>query len=70
MKTNSIQNYSFDEIIDRREVPALIVHPIVVGEDGENLFAAGVADMDFKAAPPVLEAMQQRLEHGLREKHQ
>jgi cystathionine beta-lyase len=55
----------FDEEINRREVPALKTHPMVVGEDGENLFAAGVADMDFKAAPPVLEAMQKRLDHGV-----
>ena len=55
----------FDEEINRRDVPALKVHPMVVGPDGENLFAAGVADMDFKAPPPVLEAMQKRLDHGL-----
>jgi cystathionine beta-lyase len=55
----------FDEAINRREVPALKTHPIVVGEDGEDLFAAGVADMDFKAPPPVLEAMQKRLDHGV-----
>jgi len=55
----------FDEEINRREVPALKVHPMVVGPEGENLFAAGVADMDFKAAPPVLEAMQKRLDHGV-----
>jgi len=55
----------FDEELDRCEVPALKVHPMVVGPDGGNLFAAGVADMDFKAAPPVLEAMQKRLDHGV-----
>ena len=55
----------FDEEINRRDVPALKVHPMVVGQDGENLFAAGVADMDFKAPLPVLEAMQKRLNHGL-----
>ncbi|MCP4397434.1 MAG: pyridoxal phosphate-dependent aminotransferase [bacterium] len=63
-----VQNYPlsfFDEEINRREVPALKTHPMVVGEDGENLFAAGVADMDFKAAPPVIEAMQKRLDHGV-----
>ncbi len=54
-----------DEEINRRDVPALKVHPMVVGPDGENLFAAGVADMDFKAAPPVLDAMQKRLDHGV-----
>jgi len=55
----------FDEEINRRDVPALKTHPMVVGPEGENLFAAGVADMDFKAPPPVLEAMQKRLDHGV-----
>ncbi|MBS9718182.1 MalY/PatB family protein [Pseudohalocynthiibacter aestuariivivens] len=55
----------FDRRIDRREVPALKVHPMVLGQDGENLFAAGVADMDFMAPPVVLEALQQRLAHGI-----
>ena len=55
----------FDEEINRREVPTLKTHPMVVGEDGEQLFAAGVADMDFKAAAPVLEAMQKRLDHAV-----
>ena len=56
---------SFDEEINRHEVPTLKTHPMVVGQDGADLFAAGVADMDFKAAPPVIEAMQQRLDHGV-----
>jgi cystathionine beta-lyase len=55
----------FDEEINRREVPALKTHPMVVGLNGKNLFAAGVADMDFKAPPSVLEAMQKRLDHGV-----
>ena len=58
-------DFNFDEEIDRREVPALKVHPMVVGADGAGLFAAGVADMDFKVAPPILAAMQKRLEHGV-----
>jgi len=55
----------FDEEINRRDVPALKTHPMVVGLNSENLFAAGVADMDFKAPPAVLEAMQKRLDHGV-----
>jgi len=55
----------FDEEINRRDVPALKTHPMVVGLNGEDLFTAGVADMDFKAPPPVLEAMQKRLDHGV-----
>ena len=55
----------FDEEIDRRAVPALKVHPMVLGEGGEGLFAAGVADMDFKAPQVVRDAMQARLDHGV-----
>ena len=54
-----------NEDIDRRCVPALKVHPLVLGEGGEHLFAGGVADMDFKAPSPVLAALRQRLEHGV-----
>ena len=61
----SCNSYSFDEYIDRRDVPALKFHPKVLGSGGEELFAAGVADMDFKAPPPVLDALQKRLTHGV-----
>lgn len=57
--------FALDEDTNRRVVPALKVHPKVLGSDGGNLFAAGVADMDFKAPPAVLEAMQRRLDHGV-----
>ena len=55
----------FDEDIDRRVVPALKVHPVVLGSDGSNLFPAGVADMDFRAPPCVIEALRARLDHGV-----
>ena len=55
----------FDENIHRTVVPALKTHPKVLGGSSENLFAAGVADMDFKAPPCVLHAMQERLNHGV-----
>jgi cystathionine beta-lyase len=54
-----------DQDINRREVPALKVHRMVLGEDGMDLFPAGVADMDFKAPQPVLAALQSRLNHGV-----
>ncbi len=62
---DSHEAFSFDEDIDRRAVPALKVHPRVLGRGGDGLFAAGVADMDFKAPPAVLEAMGLRLAHGV-----
>jgi len=55
----------FDIEIDRREVPALKMHKMVLGEGGEHLFPAGVADMDFMAPPVVRAAMQARLDHGV-----
>ena len=56
---------NFDQTIDRREVPALKTHKMVLGEGGDALFAAGVADMDFKVADVVLQTMQNRLQHGV-----
>lgn len=57
--------FGFDEEIDRRCVPALKPHPIVLGADGVDLFPAGVADMDFRVAPSILAAMEKRLHHGV-----
>ena len=57
--------FDFDEVIDRREVPALKVHRMVLGTDGMGLFPAGVADMDFRAPKPILDAKVQRLAHGV-----
>ena len=53
--------YNFDELIDRRgtgcvkwdEAPAADVIPL------------WVADMDFRAAPAIMEAVRQRMEHGV-----
>ncbi|HFQ15831.1 MAG TPA: aminotransferase, partial [Rhodobacteraceae bacterium] len=63
--TEAKRSADLDALIDRRAVPALKVHPMVLGEGGEELFAAGVADMDFRAPPVVLEALQKRLDHGV-----
>jgi cysteine-S-conjugate beta-lyase len=63
--SNTSTRSPLDEEIDRRQVPALKVHTVALGSHGERLFAAGVADMDFKAPPPVLSAMQRRLDHGV-----
>lgn len=55
--------FDFDAALDRRATPALKTHPLVVGEDGAALFAAGVADMDFAVAPQIQEALRARLDH-------
>jgi cystathionine beta-lyase len=57
--------FDFDEEIDRRAVPALKIHRNVLGADGMDLFPAGVADMDFRVAPVIADAMAKRLDHGV-----
>lgn len=53
---------AFDEVIDRRgsgsykwDDPA----------DGPDMIELWVADMDFRAAPPILDALRRRVEHGV-----
>ena len=43
------ESFFFDQPVDRRVVPAAKFHPLVLGPESEGLFAAGVADMGFKA---------------------
>lgn len=57
--------FDFDEEIDRRVIPALKIHPMVLGTGGQNLFPGGVADMDFRAPPPVLDALNRRVAQGV-----
>ena len=63
--SNESVKASLDVEINRREVPALKVHPVVLGPDSDHLFAAGVADMDFMAPTAVIDALQDRLNHGV-----
>lgn len=57
--------FDFDEEIDRRVVPALKHHRLVLGADGMDLFPAGVADMDFRVAPCITDAIVARAMHGV-----
>ncbi|BBM87654.1 MalY/PatB family protein [Candidatus Uabimicrobium amorphum] len=57
--------FSFDDSINRRVVPALKTHPKILKDSSKNLFAAGVADMDFRVSPVILSALQKRLDHGV-----
>ena len=62
--------YNFDEIVTRRgtgcvkwdETPVVSV---LGGFATESLIPLWVADMDFKAAPAIQEAIRQRAEHGV-----
>ncbi|WP_201587095.1 MalY/PatB family protein [Psychrobacter sp. HII-4] len=51
--------YNFDQIIDRRGTGSLKWHYI------DDTIPLWVADMDFKAAPPVLDSVQRVVDHGI-----
>lgn len=51
--------YNFDEIIDRRNTGSL------KWDVAENELPMWVADMDFQTAPPILEALKKRVDHGI-----
>ena len=57
--------FAFDEEIDRSATPALKHHRLVLGADGMDLFPGGVADMDFRAAPCITQAIARRAAHGV-----
>ena len=51
--------YNFDEIIDRRETGSIKWHY------SDDTIPLWVADMDFKAAPPILDSVQRVVDHGI-----
>ncbi|MDO5520852.1 MAG: MalY/PatB family protein [bacterium] len=51
--------YNFDEVVDRRNTGSL------KWDGKENELPMWVADMDFKTAPEVIEALKSRVEHGV-----
>ena len=51
--------YNFDEIIDRRHTGSLKWHY------SDDTIALWVADMDFKTAQPILNAIEQVAQHGI-----
>jgi cystathionine beta-lyase len=53
--------YNFDEVIDRRHTESAKWHRY----EGEDVLPLWVADMDFRSPQPVIEALQQRVEHGI-----
>ncbi len=51
--------YNFDEIIDRRDTGSVKWHY------SDDTIPLWVADMDFKAAPPILDSLQRVIDHGI-----
>ena len=64
--------YNFDEVTERRGTSCVkwdTEHPIVNSQalmaNGKEMIPLWVADMDFKAAPAIQEAIRKRVEHGI-----
>lgn len=58
---NNMKNtYDFDEIVQRRGTNC-----VKWDDCAEGVLPLWVADMDFKAAPPICEALERRLAHGV-----
>ena len=55
----------FDKVINRRRTGSLKFDSAPRRGYPEEVLPLWVADMDFPAAPPILEAMQERLVHGI-----
>lgn len=57
--------YNFDEIIDRSGSDAVKLEKLKPVFGYEDLTPLWVADMDFKSPPAIIEALKQRVEHGV-----
>lgn len=60
----------FDRVIDRRNTNSLKWDYVSARYGEEGLWSMWVADMDFQAPKPVLEAMEKLIEHGIFGYHQ
>jgi cystathionine beta-lyase len=59
------KKYDFDRVIDRRDTDSIkwSVNEKMFGS--HEVISAWVADMDFKAPAAVIQALQERLQHGI-----
>jgi len=57
--------YDFDTVIDRKNTDCAKWDGMEPLFGSNDLLPLWVADMDFKAAPEVIDALRERGEHGL-----
>ncbi len=60
---NARQTFDFDDIYDRRGSDSIKWDRPIEGVDGEIEIGMGIADMDFRAAPCITDALARRSEH-------
>lgn len=61
----SFDKFDFDTVIDRRNTDCLKYDFAVQRGRPANVLPLWVADMDFKTAPAITEALNRRVEHGI-----
>ncbi len=61
--SSSRETFDFDEIYDRRGSESIKWDRPIRGVDGEIEVGMGIADMDFRAAPCITNALAKRCEH-------
>lgn len=59
------KNFDFDTILDRRNTSCGKWDARDQRYGGTDFIHLGVADMDFKSPPPIIEKLHQRVEHGV-----
>ncbi|MCD7901860.1 MAG: PatB family C-S lyase [Bacteroides sp.] len=57
--------YDFNEIIDRKNTDSVKVEALAQNLGRTDLIPLWVADMDFRTPPFIMDAIRQRLEHGI-----
>src|SRR4030067_2281432 len=60
MGTDDMRKYDFDQVIERRGTDSNKWQRY-----GDDVIPLWVADMDFVSAEPILQALHQRLDHGI-----
>ena len=58
-------NYKFDEIIDRKNHNSAKWDEMNMNFGEENLLPMWIADMDFRVAPEIVKAMENKLNQGI-----
>ena len=58
-------SYKFDEIIDRKNHNSAKWDEMNMNFGEENLLPMWIADMDFRVAPEIVKAMENKLNQGI-----
>lgn len=56
--------YNFDEVLDRRNLNSMKWEGQIAEKKNPNLLCYGTADMDFRSAPPIINALTRVVEEG------